>query len=114
MGIFDFFTREVTDGKGLQQGQDRRAIVGKPINSREANGGAVQLFHPRSFDDVQNIIEMLKHNRSVIVYLSDLKHEDGQRVIDMLAGAAFALEGSILPIENNIYMVTLDGITVGK
>ena len=71
MGIFDFFTKEVDrpkDARGKQA-----AVIGKPINSRESNGGAMQVFHPRSFDDVQKIIETLKANKPAIVYLNTLK-----------------------------------------
>jgi cell division inhibitor SepF len=112
MGIFDFFTKEVErprDEKGRQQ-----AVIGKPINSRESNGGAMQVFHPRSFDDVQKIIETLKANRPAIVYLNTLKKDDAQRALDMLSGAIFALDGGVMPIEKDIYIFTLDGVTLRK
>ncbi|MBR2968451.1 MAG: cell division protein SepF [Clostridia bacterium] len=112
MGIFDFFTKEVDrpkDARGKQA-----AVIGKPINSRESNGGAMQVFHPRSFDDVQKIIETLKANKPAIVYLNTLKKDDAQRALDMLSGAIFALDGGVMPIEKDIYIFTLDGVTLRK
>lgn len=108
MGIFDFLTKEVpAESKP-------KSNIGRPVNARETNRGAVQVFHPKSFDDLQTVIETLKRNRPCIVYLDNMKHEDGQRVIDMLSGAVFALDGGVMPIEKNIYLFTLDGVAVGK
>ncbi len=109
MGIFDFFTKE-TD-KTKEAGR-QAPPMGKPINSRSTNGGAMQVFHPRSFDDVQKIIETLKANQPAIVYLNTLKKDDAQRALDMLSGAIFALDGGVMPIEKDIYIFTLDGLTV--
>lgn len=109
MGIFDFFTKEVDRPQGKQG-----SAIGKPINSRASNGGAIKVFHPKSYDDIQKIIETLKSNQPAIVYLNTLKKEDAQRALDMLSGAIFALDGGVMPIENNIYIFTLDGITVKR
>ncbi len=110
MGIFDFFTKETETKK-----DDRRTPpIGRPINSRETNGGAMQVFHPKSFDDIQKIIETLKNNQPAIVYLNGLKKDDAQRSLDMLSGAIFALDGGVMPIEKDIYIFTLDGVTVRR
>lgn len=113
MGIFDFFTKEVDQPKDRQTGR-QTATIGKPINSRQSNGGAMEVFHPKSFDDVQTIIETLKANRPAIVYLNTLKKDDAQRALDMLSGAIFALDGGVMPIETGIYIFTLDGVTLRK
>ncbi len=110
MGIFDFFTKEVNEKKD----ERKTPSIGKPINTRETNGGAMQVFHPRSFEDIQKIIETLKNNQPAIVYLNDLKKDDAQRSLDMLAGAIFALDGGVMPIEKDIYIFTLDGVTVRR
>ncbi len=64
------------------------------------------IFTPKSFDDVENVITMLKDNKSVIVYVSSLKAEDSQRVLDILCGACFALNGELFEIEQGIVMCT--------
>lgn len=109
MGIFDFFTKEVEQNNTKQTTQ-----FGKPLNTRDTNGGAMQVFRPRSFDDVQKIIETLKSNQPVIVYLNTLKRDDAQRALDMLSGAIYALDGGVMPIEQDIYIFTLDGVTIRK
>ena len=110
MGIFDFFTKEVNEKKD----ERNTPSIGKPINTRETNGGAMQVFHPRSFEDIQKIIETLKNNQPAIVYLNGLKKDDAQRSLDMLSGAIFALDGGVMPIEKDIYIFTLDGVTVRR
>ncbi|MBP5308375.1 MAG: cell division protein SepF [Clostridia bacterium] len=108
MGIFDFFTKE-TD-RPAEKNKNRVAI-GKPINTRENNGGALQVFRPKEFADLTPIIDALKNNRSVIVYVDKMNKGDDMRAIDILSGAIYALDGSMMPIEDNVYICTLDGLT---
>ena len=110
MGIFDFFTKEVNEKKD----ERKTPSIGKPINTRETNSDAMQVFHPRSCEDIQKIIETLKNNQPAIVYLNGLKKDDAQRSLDMLSGAIFALDGGVMPIEKDIYIFTLDGVTVRR
>ena len=110
MSIFDFFTTETTRGSAGRE----NSSIGKPINTRTSNGSAMQVFHPHGFGDLQSIIEILKKNQSAVVYLNNLKQEDAQRALDVLSGAIFALDGSVLPVEKGIYIFTLDGVTLRK
>ena len=107
MGIFDFFTKE-TERPAEKSG--RQIAIGKPINTRETNGGALQVFRPKEFADLTPIIDALKHNRSVIVYINQMKKGDDMRAIDILSGAIYALDGSMMPIEDSVYICTLEGL----
>ena len=39
-----------------------------------------------------------------------MKKGDDMRAIDILSGAIYALDGSMMPIEDNVYICTLDGL----
>ncbi len=110
MSIFDFFVKE----NEPKETEKNNATIGNPINMRTVNGGALQVFKPKKFDDFRVIIDALKHNQSAIVYFDELKRDDPQRCLDVLSGAIYALDGSVMPIENNVYIFTLDGVTVRK
>lgn len=70
------------------------------------NKSDLAIFTPKSYDDVENAISLLKDDKSIIVYLTKLKPEDAQRVLDLLSGAIFALDGGIFEIQPDIFMLT--------
>ncbi|WP_342748102.1 cell division protein SepF [Melghirimyces profundicolus] len=55
----------------------------------------VMLAEPRSYDEVQNIADHLKNNRTTVVSLQRLPKEEAYRVIDFLSGTVYALNGNI-------------------
>ena len=71
-----------------------------------ANKNSFTIVRPKSFNDVENAIAMLRDNNTLIAYLDNLKAEDAQRVMDLLSGAAFALDGSVFEIQKDIFMIT--------
>ena len=85
-----------------------------PVNVREANGGTLQVYHPRYFHEIQEIINGFKENRSALVYVEQLRDVEAQRVVDMLCGAIYALEGGVYKIDKDIFMFNLDGVTLKK
>ena len=110
MGLFDFF-KEKDNGKarrgpmpGERELPERRAFE-KPADSHP-----MQMRRPRSFADVEEIIDRLKDKLSVIVYLNDLSTATAERVTDILSGAIYALGGGMAQIEKDIYLFTPDGV----
>ena len=76
------------------------------------NKSDLAIFTPKSYDDVENAIAMLKDNKSIIVYLTRLKPEDAQRVLDLLSGAIFALDGGLFEIDKGIFMLTAGNLNL--
>ena len=70
----------------------------------------MQLRHPRSFADVEEIIDRLRERQSVIVYLNEVNGATAQRVTDMLSGAIYALGGGMAPLQKDMYIFTPDGV----
>ena len=56
------------------------------------------VYHPISYEDTQNIIDNLKSRKPVIVNMEELEIDCAQRILDFMAGAIYALNGSIYKI----------------
>lgn len=113
MGLFDFFGRErrgVEDEKGRKMSFD--AFRTGEFSDTPKQNGPLTVFHPKSFKDVENIISTLKKGQQAIVYLNELTTATGYRVLDMLSGAVFALDGGVYELENNVFIFTPNGINV--
>ncbi len=87
------------------------------IDIPSVNGGYrsnvnVNICKPKSFNDVERVIGYLKEGKPSIVYLNKLKAQDCQRVLDMLSGAAYALNGGLYEIEQDIFMLTAGGMNI--
>ena len=76
--------------------------------------GALFCCSPTSYADVETIINALKENKSALVRLDKVKKEVAVRIIDMLAGAIFALGGGVCEIEKNVFMFSPNGVEVYK
>lgn len=103
MGVFDLFGREPRMRNGFND---------EKTKNDEAAKGPVSVFSPTSFTDVENIIASIKSGKTVIVHLTELKAETAVRVLDMLSGAIFALDGGVYEMEKNIFMFSPTGVEI--
>ncbi len=109
MGVFDLFGREPRQ-KSDQLNKDS-GLRSKPDQPGEAKG-PVSVFSPTSYDDVEHIIDAIKKGKTAIVHLTELKTETAIRVLDMLSGAIYALNGGVYEMQKNIFMFSPTGIEV--
>ncbi len=86
----------------------------KPVSEPRGNvvnlpSAAAQLkmivYHPISYEDTQNIIDNLKSRKPVIVNMEELELDCAQRILDFMAGAIYALNGTIYKISRGIFVV---------
>ena len=110
MGFFDFF-REKEDRVVKRRSSDGSApLPEKAKYDQPSEGQPMQIRHPRSFTDIEEIIDRLKDRLTVIVYLNELSAATSQRVCDILSGAIYALGGGMAELEKDIYVFTPDGV----
>ena len=102
MSFFKFIT-EKGDGDKRENKKQKT-----PKLSEDKNFGKTEIenFSPRSFDDVAQIIDLLKSGKPAIVRLSAVGEKTAQRVIDLLSGAAYALNGNVCELEKDVYLFT--------
>ena len=64
----------------------------------------VVLFRPASFSDTSLAADHLKNNKAVVLNLEDVDKAMARRVVDILSGAVYALEGDVTKIAHSAYL----------
>lgn len=82
-----------------------------PTYSDYPGNGNVTIYSPKTYADVQDMIDNLKRNESIIVNLDGIESESAQRILDFLSGAAYALGGSMRRVKemHSTFLITPQG-----
>ena len=107
MGFLDFFGREP---RVKSDRIDNRAM--ENLNPAKNQPAPYAVFKPTAFSDVETIIDQLKIGKTVVVHLSGLKNDTAIRILDMLSGAVYALNGGVYEMESNIFMFAPTGVEI--
>lgn len=83
---------------------ERSKVVSMPPPA-SAPPNKMIIYQPISYEDTQNIIDNLKSRKPVIVNMEELEIECAQRILDFMAGAIYALNGTIHKISRGIFVV---------
>lgn len=81
-----------------------------PVSS--ANGMKMVVYQPMSYEDAQNIVDNLRARKPVIVNMVDLERECAQRVVDFIAGAVYALNGTIRKVAFGIFVIVPSNVSL--
>jgi len=92
---------------------DRRAPV-VPITAvpQKQTGFRVMVVEPRSFEEVQTIVDQLKAKRPVILNLESLDKDLAQKILNFLNGAIYALNGETQRVAAGIFFFAPPGVDV--
>lgn len=92
---------------------DRRAQV-VPITSapQRQTGFRVMVVEPRSFEEVQTIVDQMKMKRPVILNLESLDKDLAQKILNFLNGAIYALNGETQRVAAGIFFYAPPGVDV--
>ena len=104
MGFFEFLTKNVPpkEKKVKRPVEETRA----PERERKREYDSIQEFRPRSFDDVAKIIDVLLSGDPVIINVTALENRTAQRVLDLMSGALYAINGNMCELEKEVYLFT--------
>ena len=69
-------------------------------------------FYPKSYSEVQKLIDYLRAGESVMLNLDGISDEEAQRMLDFSSGAVYALSGSIQRVAGNIFLLTPEGLGI--
>ncbi len=72
----------------------------------------VVFFYPKSYDEVNKLIDYLKQGESVMLNLDNVSDAEAQRMLDFASGAVYALNGSIQRVSGNIFLLTPEGLNI--
>ena len=63
------------------------------------------ISQPTTFDQAEDICDLLKDKQSVIVNLEYVNKDSARRIIDVVSGAVHALDGHIQKVSNSIFLI---------
>ncbi len=104
MSVLDFFNRKPNNEEGSSFNEEVREVSQEPV------GNKIAVFYPKSYADVEKVIDDLKLGKQVIVHLENLKSTTQIRVLDLLSGAIYALNGGLNELQKGIYLFSPNGI----
>lgn len=65
---------------------------------------------PKAFEDVIDIAKRLQDRKIVTINLSLVGEELSIRIIDFVSGAVYALDGEIMKLADNVYLLAGQGV----
>lgn len=92
---------------------DRRAPV-VPITAvpQKQQAFRVMVVEPRSFEEVQTIVDQMKARRPVILNLESLDKDLAQKILNFLNGAIYALNGETQRVAQGIFFFAPPGVDI--
>lgn len=84
----------------------------KVVNIHTATSAKVIIIKPSDFDEATTICDNLKNRKIVVVNTTLLEQKIGQRLLDFVGGASYALGASIQDIEKGVYILTPSNVEV--
>jgi len=105
---FDRYTDEYEEE--IEDDEDERKIFGLgKKNSKVVAMPQMQvkmkIAKPTTFEQSEDICNLLKEKKSIIVNLEYVNKDVARRIVDFISGAVHALDGHIEKISNSIFLV---------
>ena len=77
----------------------------KVVNMPQVQQIKMVISQPTTFDQAEDICDLLKEKQSVIVNLEYVNKDITRRIIDVVSGAVHALDGHIQKVSNSIFLI---------
>lgn len=75
-------------------------------------GFEVCIMKPSSFEDSQDICDMLLSGRAAVINLEGFDVDLAQRIMDFVSGAVYALNGKLHQISSYIFIISPDTVDI--
>ena len=97
---------EEQEGRGLFGRKNRDSkVVNMPQQQTNNNAIKMVISQPTSFEQSDEICSFLKERKSVIVNLEYVNKDVARRIVDLISGGVYALDGYIQKVSNSIFLV---------
>ena len=77
----------------------------KVVSLPQAQQVKMVISQPTSFEQSENICDLLKEKKSIIVNLEYVNKDVARRIVDVISGAVHALDGHIQKVSNSIFLI---------
>ena len=91
--------QEVEEPRGLFGGRKS----GRVVNMQQSV--KMVITQPTTFEQAEEICDLLKEKKSVMINLEYVNKDVARRIIDVVSGAVHALEGHMQKISNSIFLI---------
>ncbi|WP_313132267.1 cell division protein SepF [Anaerocolumna sp.] len=75
-------------------------------------GFEVCIMKPTTFEDSQDICDMLLSNRAAVINLEGIDVDLAQRIMDFVSGSVYALNGKLHQISSYIFIISPDSVDI--
>lgn len=85
-----------------------KGLFGRKNNSKVVNMNQqvrMVIMQPTNFEQSEDICDLLKEKKSIIINLEYVNKDIARRIIDVVSGAAHALDGHMQKISSSIFLV---------
>ncbi|MDO4568180.1 MAG: cell division protein SepF [Clostridia bacterium] len=128
MGISAEEEDEILDGDEAEYADDDNEYEAQPQQRAGKRGKSnitalptaskqrLVIYRPVSYEDADTVVDQLKSRRPVVVNIAELMNTNlttAQRVYDYIAGAAYALGGQLVRIDEGIYLLAPSNYSIG-
>lgn len=72
----------------------------------------IEHITPMAFDDVMDITKRLQNKTIVTINLELVDSALSQRIIDFVSGSVYALDGGVMKLADNVYLLAGQGVTL--
>ncbi len=110
-----FFGFSEPDESGIQKPIEQKPFKGSIINSKSSRPFAaseIKVLEPRIYEDSLNIASYLRDSKPVIINLKFLDNDASKRLIDFICGTAYAINGHMMKLGENIFLFTPANILI--
>jgi len=103
MWSFLGFSDEEEGGASQDEAAGHRAPIFSLHTQRHLE---IIVLEPRAYEEAQTAADYLKTQRPIVINLRETQKELGRRVVDFLSGVAYALDGHMHRIGDEIFLFT--------
>lgn len=101
------------NNKGFDLGKHGFDLAKNNQNQRARSNGKIQVYVPKSFEEAFAIIKNVKSGFTAMVNVEVANPQVGQRIVDVISGAIYALDGDCKKMGEKQYIFSLNTETIG-
>ena len=113
MGLFSKIMGEKEDDEREVKDSVNEFYTVSPADMLDENGKSKMiLLEPRAYSESYQIIDHLKSRNAVVVNLKRVTPTQAKRIVDVLNGAVYALNGDIQKLGGGIFLCTPNNVNI--
>lgn len=85
---------------------------GNKVVSMNGRSNELIVIKPQDFNEAQTVTDFLKDGKPIVINMEGIDINDAQRIIDFIGGACYALDGTLGPVSNNIFIAAPQDVEV--